>query len=39
MNPGRVRTIIRAIVVAAWIVLVALLSWGMTRIVGRTPRA
>ena len=29
----------RAIVVAAWIVLVAILSWGMTRIVGRIPRA
>ena len=29
----------RAIAVAAWIVLVTMLSWGMTRIVGRTPRA
>lgn len=29
----------RAMVVAAWVLLVAILSWGMTRIVGRTPKA
>ena len=28
----------RAVAVAAWIVLVTMLSWGMTRMVGRTPR-
>ena len=37
--PMRLTARDRAIAVAAWIVLVTMLSWGMTRMVGRTPRA